>query len=59
MDWSTIGTIAAALIGAIAGGFVIKKVVSQRKDVRIVSQKSNTAGGDIVAGDSTKTTSKH
>jgi hypothetical protein len=62
MDWSTIGTIGVALAGAIAGGFIIKIVISgrtsRRTDTRIVSQKKNEAGGDIVAGDSTKTTIK-
>ena len=62
MEWSTIGTLVAALAGLIAGGFVIKAVVSSRSsrrtETRIVSQKNNQAGGDIVAGDSTKTTTK-
>lgn len=47
---------------ALAAGFSIKVVMSRRnsskKDLRFVSQKNNTAGGDIVAGDSTKISHK-
>lgn len=62
MEWSSISAIILAVIGVLATGFTIKTIISNRSkrntNVRIVSQKNNTAGGDIVAGDSTKTTSK-
>jgi hypothetical protein len=58
MDWSTVGKVLLALVAAIAGGLVIKVAVSRRTsrrtEIRFVSQKNNVAGGDIVAGDSTK-----
>lgn len=45
----------AAVAAALAGGFVWKWTVTntakKKSNVRIVSQKNNTAGGDIVAGD--------
>lgn len=63
MEWSTIGTVIAAIVGAIAGGLAIKTMIfnrqSKKTDIRIVSQKNNLASGDIVAGDSTKTNTKN
>lgn len=62
MEWSNISAIVLGIIGVLAAGFTIKTIISNRSkkntNVRIVSQKNNTAGGDIVAGDSTKITSK-
>lgn len=62
MEWSNISAIVLGIIGVLAAGFTIKTIILNRSkkntNVRIVSQKNNTAGGDIVAGDSTKITSK-
>lgn len=62
MDGATILKIIAAIASIFAAGYVIKVVISNRQstktDVRFVSQKNNVAGGDIVAGDSTKSNTK-
>ena len=62
MDGATILKIICAIASIFAEGFVIKVVISNRQstktDVRFVSQKNNVAGGDIVAGDSTKSNTK-
>lgn len=63
MDWFEVAKWVAGLATAlIAGGLVIKLAVknksSKDNSVRIVSQKYNNAGGDIIAGDSVKKTNK-
>lgn len=57
MDWLEIAKVVGAVIAAVVGGGLVLKKISKRNsrsDIRIVSQKNNTAGGDIVAGDSSK-----
>ena len=57
MDWIELAKWGGGILAAaIAGGFVFKRVTTRRSanSVRIVSQKNNTAGGDIVAGNSIK-----
>lgn len=59
MDWFEIVMWAAGVIAAIiAAGLVIKLTITRKSSsdssVRIVSQKNNQAGGDIIAGDSVK-----
>lgn len=62
MEAADILKILAAIAVVFAAGFTLKIAIGQRKssknDVRFVSQKNNVAGGDIVAGDSTKKTHK-
>lgn len=62
MDGATILKIIGAIASMFAAGYVIKVVISNHQstktDVRFVSQKNNVAGGDIVAGDSTKSNTK-
>lgn len=52
-----VGAVVAALV---AGGFVIKFAINKKNskigDVRITTQSNNTAGGDIIGGDSVKKT---
>lgn len=58
MDVASILKILAAVAAIFAAGFTVKTVVSKRSstksEFKVVSQKNNTAGGDIVAGSSTK-----
>lgn len=59
MDWEVIGKWVAGIVAAlVASGVVVKLVVmrrtSNRSSIRVVSQKNNIAGGDIVAGNSAK-----
>ncbi len=62
MDSATILKIIGTLAAIFAASYVIRVVISNRQssktDVRFISQKNNVTGGDIVAGDSTKTNSK-
>lgn len=64
MDWSNILITAGEIIAAlIAAGFVLKLVFKFRSDqkssLNFISQKNNSAGGDIVAGNkSTKNIKK-
>lgn len=61
MDSADLFKLLAIVGAALAAGVTIKVVISRRnsskKDIRFISQKNNIAGGDIVAGDSTKTNS--
>lgn len=54
--------VAGAVAALVTGGVVFKLTSSSRssKDssVRVVTQNNNRAGGDIIAGDSIKKTSK-
>ena len=58
MDSSDVFKLLAFIGAALAAGVTIRVVMSRRnsskKDIRFISQKNNIAGGDIVAGDSTK-----
>lgn len=61
MDWSEIwkwiaGVIAAIAVSGIAIKYASSRKSSRRSNTNIVSQKKNTAGGDIVGGNSTKIT---
>lgn len=49
-----------AIAAILAGGFVYRRVTtrSSRSSFRVVSQKNNRAGGDIVGGNSTKINKK-
>lgn len=38
-------------LGGLAAGYTIRIAVSNSRSTRLVSQKGNTAGRDIVAGD--------
>lgn len=62
MDVASILKILAAVAAIFAAGVTVKTVVSRRSstksELKFVSQKNNTAGGDIVAGNSTKTNHK-
>ncbi|MDF3081480.1 hypothetical protein [Burkholderia sola] len=63
MDWQAIAKwVGVVIAAAVAAGLVIKLSVSLRRSskssVRIVSQKNNRAGGDIIAGDSVKKNAK-
>lgn len=62
MDAVEIYKILGIIATALAAGFAIKIVISRKnsskKETRIISQKNNIAGGDIVAGNSTKTNNK-
>lgn len=58
VDQSDIFTLLLAIFGLLAAGLVVR-VVSKRKtkiakSYRVVSQKGNVAGRDIIAGDSKK-----
>ncbi len=41
-------------LAGLASGYTIRIVVSNSRSTRIVSQKGNVAGRDIVAGDNTQ-----
>jgi cell division septal protein FtsQ len=63
MDWFETMKWVAGVIAAIVGaGLVIKLTYSRKSSndssIRVVSQKGNHAGGDIIAGDSVKKTEK-
>ncbi|HUW50026.1 MAG TPA: hypothetical protein VMV75_03335 [Sulfuricella sp.] len=63
MDWVEIGKWVASIILALGvGGLVFKFAFTSTNKksffMRFVSQKGNTAGRDIIAGDSIKKTEK-
>jgi hypothetical protein len=59
MDWMEIGKwVAGILAGGVVFKFVSNRISSKKSSIRITSQKNNSAGGDIVGGDSTKTEKK-
>ena len=63
MDWSEIGKYVGILAAAIGGAGLVLKFSSSRsskskKNTRVIIQKNNTAGGDIIGGDSKKTVKK-
>jgi len=63
MDWNqillaVIAAIAALITTGAALKFVFKRKTTNRKSIHIVSQKNNTAHGDIIAGDSVKNHTK-
>lgn len=63
MDWQAIAKwVGVVIAAAVAAGLVIKLTISHRRSskssVRVVSQKNNRAGGDIIAGDSVKKNAK-
>lgn len=63
MDWSEIGKYVGILAAAIGGAGLVLKFSSSRsskskKNTRVTIQKNNTAGGDIIGGDSKKTVKK-
>ncbi|WP_238913010.1 hypothetical protein [Achromobacter insolitus] len=63
MDWSEIGKWLAGIIAAVvAGGLTLKlvsyRLTSKKTRVHITSQKNNSAGGDIIGGNSVKTIKK-
>jgi hypothetical protein len=51
MDKSSILKVLLAIIAVVAAGITIRIVKKTKSRTSIVSQKGNTAGGDIVAGD--------
>jgi len=63
MDWEMLGKWAAAIVSIlVASGLVIRVAISRRtskrSNVRIVSQKNNIVGGDMIAGNSFKRNNK-
>ncbi|WP_156162574.1 hypothetical protein [Burkholderia sp. MSHR3999] len=63
MDWQAIGKwVGVVIAAAVAAGLVVKLTISLRRSskssVRVVSQKNNRAGGDIIAGNSVKKNAK-
>jgi len=57
MGWFEIARLAGVVVAAaVAGGLVYKRVVTRKSstNIRVVTQNHNTAGGDIVGGDSVK-----
>ncbi|WP_157654315.1 hypothetical protein [Burkholderia ubonensis] len=63
MDWQAIAKwVGVVIAAAVAAGLVVKLTISLRRSskssVRVVSQKNNRAGGDIIAGNSVKKNTK-
>ena len=65
MDWELIGKWLAGIIAAVVASGIVIKITrrtsnrsSNKSSTRIVSQKNNHAGGDIVAGNSIKKNNK-
>lgn len=53
-----VGAIAAILAAGYAVKVVITRKTSNKTDVKFTSQRNNSAGGDIIAGNSTKINKK-
>ncbi len=61
IEWAEVGKWIAGLFAvAVGGGLVVRftRSSSQNSQTSIVSQKNNTAGGDIIAGNSVKNEKK-
>lgn len=61
MDWlEFLKWAGTGIAAAVAGGFVYKRVTTRKStsSIRLVSQKNNRAGGDIIAGNSVKKNTK-
>ncbi|WP_143135416.1 hypothetical protein [Burkholderia ubonensis] len=63
MDWQAIAKwVGVVIAAAVAAGLVVKLTISLRRSskssFRVVSQKNNRAGGDIIAGNSVKKNTK-